>query len=318
MYYPLRNQSGQAMIIMGVGFVAFVAIAAVAVDVAHLALTATEVQTAADAAATAAAATISVSDGQLVAGQNSIGGQPGPTACGEGSSTCIVLGSWDGTTFTPDAVPATAAQATVSVSGVQNILAGMFGQGTSTVTKTAVAAVRPTLPLAMGIGSNCEPDNAGNPAYQPVRFDPPDCTVRPQAIIHYGNSSRSDYLGWANFDYPDGGVNQSDFLQHMPSQCGGGTGAPPVLQSNFNLRQSFLGSLENDLFSCVNNDPPIDSFLIAFFDCDPTYLSTGVAAPQTKGFGVIKVLSIDDPSTTPDPTMLVELRCAGSEVTLVQ
>ncbi|TMA70558.1 MAG: hypothetical protein E6J69_02245 [Deltaproteobacteria bacterium] len=152
-----RRQRGAVLVTVGVALLTFLAMAAVGVDLAHLAFTATEVQSVAEVAATAGAEALInggnvVAEAQTVAARNMVDGRPAAIAAGN-----IEVGAYAPATrtFTAGGTPANAVRATPSAT-VQNLLAGIFGDFTSTVQKSAIAASgalgsgQPTLPLALG------------------------------------------------------------------------------------------------------------------------------------------------------------------------
>jgi hypothetical protein len=298
------------MIAMGIGLLAFFGLAALAVDVGHMAFTATEVQAVADAAATAAAQSFRISDGQAVAGQNMVAGNPAPSACPGDSSTCIELGIWDGnlSVFTPNPTSFNAARATVTVSGVPNIVAGIFGQPDSTVTKVAVAAVRPSLPFALGQGAACG-------------FTQP-CDSGETLTINLGNlPGHTPDTGWSTF-FPDEACDAGPdtcVLNELPTECGGGGQPMPVLQpseTSFTVRQSYLPRATAALANCVNGGTR-NTFLVPFFNCQGSSAPTLSAAAV--GFETIAISSVTT-SDSGDPIMNVQLSCASAstQVALVQ
>lgn len=329
MLTPLRNQHGQALAMMGIGLVVFLGMAALAVDVAHLAFTATEVQALADATAAAAAAGLSqeigggdaVHDGDLVAQQNTVAGNHVSTlgACPDATGpSCIDIGLWDPTNGFrhADAPPYNAAQATITMS-VPNIVAAMWSP-TSTVTKVATAAIRPTLPFAVGIGDQCNPP-------VPANFDPVNCASNPTARIHLGDAIHS-IAGWANFSGEL--TNPSDIFPFIPVLCPvdtdgspGGGQAMPILQAGalFFMNTTYSGGpLEYALSFCVENDI-MTRFVIPFFRCDSgqpnPYFANAVS------FGVLHVLRFNNNPFDPgsDPNIDVQLECAApNPVAVVQ
>ena len=312
MFTPLHNQRGQAMMAVGIGLLAFLGLTALAVDVGHMAFTATEVQTVADAAATAAAARFSVDEGEAVAFQNSVAGNPGPNACVPDdplvSSTCIEFGIWDGTQFTQNDLAHNAAQATVRVAGVPNIVAGIFGLGDSTVTKLAVAAVKPTLPLALGQGDTCGFSGG---------CDGPPIT------INLGSAFHTPDTGWSTF-HPDAACEDTPdqcVLNEMPTECGfGALGLPmPVLEANvtsFTVNQSYEPRSSKALAFCVNTGIRT-AFVVPYFDCQGNTAPTFGAVPV--GFETITISNVTPPEeqTIDNIQMNVQLSCAAAPTQVV-
>lgn len=223
---PFNNERGQALALvgMGIGTTALLALAVVAVDVGRLALTATEVQTLADTAATAAARALM--DGgtpatvaNTVAGANRVDGQSAVVPCGSPPCANLVTGSIDSNTyaFTPGGPPFSAVRATAQAT-VNNLLAPMLGDSTSTVTKTATAAF-----VTIGSGTPGLPFAVGECAFTP------GCTTGVCLPPLTQAPSTTDNTAWSGFF---GGTGQSDIQAFMPSPCGTGTNTVPNLSVN--------------------------------------------------------------------------------------
>ncbi len=167
-----KTQRGVALVYVAVCLIAFLGFAAVGIDLAHLAHTATEVQTVADAAARGGAVALGQSGGtpgvgitraQFVAAKNYMNGVPSPAGdvlvdeghydssqhqfqcCPSGSgynSPCcqssLNMGDWSCTQS--NSCSTRGAVLAMPRTTVTNLLAGVLGNKTSTVDKVAVAA----------------------------------------------------------------------------------------------------------------------------------------------------------------------------------
>ena len=149
-----RSERGLALVAVAVWLGAVLALAAIAIEVAHLTTAATEVQVASDSAALAAAVALSrgkstseaQAAGQSAAAANFVDGH-----AVDSNGVQIDIGHYDpapsanphfSTTCTPGvcAGGCNAARATVTVSGVQYVMANILnGQTATDVTKNAVA-----------------------------------------------------------------------------------------------------------------------------------------------------------------------------------
>jgi Flp pilus assembly protein TadG len=151
------RERGVALLSVGVSLAALLAVGVVAVDLGRLSHTATEVQNVADVAAAAGARALlknsnAVAEAQAVALQNTVDGRTASLP-----PNGIRLGRWDAATgsFTAGGTPANAVRVTASAT-VQNVLAGLLGSPTTTVQKSATAAIGGpgaapvVLPLAIG------------------------------------------------------------------------------------------------------------------------------------------------------------------------
>jgi hypothetical protein len=167
----IRNQRGVALAYVGILFLAIAGMAAVAIDTAHLALTANEVQVAADAAATSGAlrmvsrpaAQFANPDGSanmgahdtlrenFIDGHNADNASLAIHATFERNPLCLS----GPVIVSPQFARINAVSATVTVT-VPNLLASLVGgSATSTISRSARAIVRgsevlPTLPVAVG------------------------------------------------------------------------------------------------------------------------------------------------------------------------
>lgn len=228
---------------------AFMAFTAVGVDLGRLAYTATEVQTVADAAAVAGARTLldnfrsggaadPVDAALVVGGQNPVDGGAPNLRAGD-----VEVGHFDGQTrtFSSGGVPQNAVRVT-SRATVQNIVAGIFGAATSTVTRQAIAAYSgsaggyPTLPIAVG---ECKFN-----AYQRSGrcSDLPSLSLAPDP---------SDNSGWTSLSSDP--ASASEAMRFLPGSCGGGGLEPPlvVVNQQINVMNGSATTILQTLDQCV-------------------------------------------------------------------
>lgn len=204
----LSNERGIAVPMAAVAMVAILGLTAVGVETGRLALTATEVQNAADiAAATAANALVNDEDPKTealsVLAANSIDGQ----AISSSELKDLEIGNYTSATgFIAGLLPYNAARATVEYT-VHNVVAGAIGMATSTVTKTATASFEannsgtPTLPIVLG---DCLFDTA---------------CLDDACLPHLGLvPSPIDNSAWTG--YIDG-ANVREITPYFPTECGG-------------------------------------------------------------------------------------------------
>lgn len=149
-----HSEKGQALIATAITLLVFFGLAALAVDFGHLAHTLNEMQIVADSAATAGAQRLvtdlaqgqaldvassqASADGQSIAGQNNLDGQPA-----QPSQVQLLTGTYDSTskTFSAGSTQVNAMQVTVSAS-VHDLLGAFIGVTTDwTFTRRATAAL---------------------------------------------------------------------------------------------------------------------------------------------------------------------------------
>src|SRR5262249_17351552 len=201
-----------------VGLTAFVVVAftAVGVDVAHLVLSASEIQNLADAAAPAAATALiqgsnATSAANTIAANNYILG----SAATASNISSVQQGNYNGTSFTSGGAPANAVRVTATAS-VSNMWGTALGRGASTVTKQATAAytttgsTQPQLPIAIG---NCSFNCGSN-----------GCLPPPLTQVPAGSNNK----GWRKLTF--GSPRETGGEALFPTGGGfggGGHGAPP-------------------------------------------------------------------------------------------
>ena len=289
----LQNQRGQSMAMLAIGILSIMGLGAGAVDIGRHAFTATELQNLADAAASAAAkvagnyCTTSPGTGgicapnvaasnaaaysaaQAMAQQNVVNGQ----VTGFDPND-VVVGRYDTGTFTPSGQPSNAVRATARKT-VNNIMAGMLGFPTSTITRTATATIvgvgagLPTMPIALGktYWQNC------------INFGCP----QPQLILV---PDGVDNAGWTGFFLS--GQSQTNVRGYLPSPCGGGV-APPHVKIGDIIQ---LGNGEGTQLSavqCLVCNQGQNNFLVPIIDNTAQFNQT---APVV-GFATIVVDSFN-------------------------
>ena len=249
--------------------VAFLALAVVGVDLGRLGFTATEVQTVADVAATAGATALlsnfttgasadPIGQAQMTAAQNQVDGKTAAVAGGD-----VVLGNFDfdSSSFSPGGVPTNAVQANAEAT-VQNLVAGIFGDSTTTVQKTATAAYSgigaayPVLPLAIGECHFQEFQTSGNCS------DLPSLTQSP---------NDADNSCWTSLGPLAASSDQA--VSYLPSTCcdGGNCGedVPSLgvtVGNEIEVMNGQASALLGILEDCYNQG--IREFLVPVIPCD--------------------------------------------------
>jgi hypothetical protein len=241
----LSNQRGISLVAVGIWMTAFFALTAVGMDVARIAYTASEVQSASDVAALAGARAIvdglneqTAADTILGSGGSSPNIINGQSAYAGSTSRNVQRGTLDNAgnfTAVGAGAAANAVQATV-VAPVENLFTGIFGaaNGTTTITKISTAAfvgiseTAPSLPMTIANGcfntggANC---SAGN------------CPAL--------NAQTNDAGFTSFFD----NANQPNTERYLPPACrhpaGTGTAtSPPLVRVNDTLQLN-NGSVNN-------------------------------------------------------------------------
>lgn len=253
------------------------------VDVGRLALTATETQVVADAGAVAYAKTMLDNEvygaggspraaADLVVADNSIDGKSAADASVE-----YAVGRFDfeAREFRAGGSPSNAVRATGAAT-VDNIFAGLFGDGQSRVERLAVAAfggagaAQPTLPVAVG-------DCYFN------RFQRSDkCSDLPKLKQVPEDDENSC---WTSLR--PAGANASNVIELLPPECchGGvcGGGAPPPfikVDDDINVLNGQANKILQILDDCI--DKGIDEYVIPIVEC-------GKCNQQAKVVGFAKV-----------------------------
>ena len=220
---PTRRNRGAVLVFAGFILLASVGLAVVAIDLGHLSVVAGEVQTLADAAAVSATRSLMQADGKgdpkaaaaTLLANNTVDGIAGSKAASE-----IQTGTFDfaKNSFTAGGSNPNAARVTVTAT-VANIVAGVYGDNQSEVTREAIAAFSgnanayPTLPLAIGECHFASFQSSGQCSSLPTLKQAPD---------------GKDGSGWTSLG-PDN-ASASKAVQYLPSDCGGGGVTPPLVR----------------------------------------------------------------------------------------
>ena len=217
-----RSERGLALVAVAVWLGAVLALAAIAIEVAHLTTAATEVQVASDSAALAAAVALSrgkstseaQAAGQSAAAANFVDGH-----AVDSNGVQIDIGHYDpapsanphfSTTCTPGvcAGGCNAARATVTVSGVQYVMANILnGQTATDVTKNAVADAE-----CLGSGYANLPMAVCEGAFQQI---PGDQTCGTGTGTFVMNPNGGQNACWSGLTLP-GNPSTPDFLNLFP------------------------------------------------------------------------------------------------------
>ncbi len=288
----LRNQRGQSLPLLAIGMLSLMGLAAGAVDIGRHAFTATELQNLADAAASAAAKVAgnycttggtggvcapnvaasnaaAYSAAQTMTQYNKVNGEVTGFAASD-----VVVGRYDAGTFTPSGQPSNAVRATARKT-INNIIAGMLGNPTSTITRTATATIvgvgagLPTMPLAIGktYWQNC------------INFGCP----QPQVILV---PDGVDNAGWTGFFIS--GQSQSNVKGYIPAPCGGGV-APPFIKIGDIIQLGNGQGNQLNAVQCLVCNQGQNNFLVPIIDNTAQFNQT---APVV-GFATIVVDSFN-------------------------
>ena len=216
------GRRGAVMVALAIALPAFLALLVVGIDLGRLGHAATEVQTVADSAATAGATALllgrgagaATADARQVADRNRVDGQGGRPAV-----TGVTLGRWDDpmAAFVPGGGDPSAVRVTAGAT-IATLVAGVLGDPTATVDKTATAAfaglgqARPTLPLAVG---EC-------------RFPVPQaCFGRPGCLPTLSAAPQAgENTAWTAFRQA---ATAGNVRRYLPAACGG-SATPPSLR----------------------------------------------------------------------------------------
>ena len=221
---PTRRNRGAIVVLAGFTLLAAIGLSVIAIDLGHLSTVAGEIQTLADAAAAGAARSLMQPDGkgdpvaaaETLLATNTVDGQPGAKA----AANDVQVGTYDfaKAQFSNGGASPNAVRVTVAAS-VHNIVAGVYGDAESKVTREAIAAfsgnasARPTLPLAISKCTFASYQKSGNCTSRPTLKQAPD---------------GKDGSGWTSLG-PDN-ASASKAVQYLPADCGGGGVTPPRLR----------------------------------------------------------------------------------------
>lgn len=273
----LRSERAQVLVATALALGVLLAMGVVGVDLGRLALTATEVQTVADIAATAGAMALlnddnPVSNAQHVVHRNLVDGKRATI-----SGDDLELGhySWESRAFMPGGSPTDAVRATAHAT-VTNLVAGIWGDFTTTVTKTATAAFSGTssqtvsLPIVVGEChfSAFETSHACS--------DLPTLTQVP---------SLPDNSGWTSLS--DDPARTSETKDYLPEKCGGEGLPPPAVQVGqlINVSGGQQASVLKIIDSCLKQGQ--DTYVIPIVPC-PMYNQN----MKVLGFATIVINSV--------------------------
>ena len=280
----LANERGISLIATALWIMCFFGLTAVGIDVARIAFTASEVQSAADLAALAGARAIvdgtnhqTAADTMLGSGggtsPNTINGQ----SAYAGSSTHLVEKGvvTNAGVFTVDnTVAANAARATV-VATVDNLFTGIFGgsNGSTTITKQAVAGLatvgsgRPDIPLALSGGC----------------FDNFNCTAGNCPTL----STFANNAGWTGLTL---GHDASTVGSLIPAPCGDGAIPPVVNVGDVIDTGNGTQNVNFGKLRCLVCDHNVTEFTVAVVDKP---CGTGFTSDYTvKGFATVVINTV--------------------------
>jgi len=275
----------------GILMLTLVAMAVVGVDIGRVAVTANETQTVADVAASAYARAMltnemggsrdATADAIAVVQGNSVAGE----AASAGNVSSLVEGSWSWETrsFVPAGSPVNAVQATATAT-IDNIFADIFGDGQSTATKQAIAAIgcpssaRAVLPIAVG---ECEFE-----AFQSSG----DCSDLPNLRQQNPGADNSCWTSLSS----DANTNAALTRAMLPAECGcNGCGeaspSPVGVGDDVDLQEGQTTTVMHALEDCLRNG--IDEFVIPVIGCDETG-ATGCHNGEVRGFAAVRISNI--------------------------
>jgi len=276
-----RKERGAVLATIGIAMVLIVGMGAVGVDLARLAFTANEAQVVADASATAGALALragqSIETAALsVASENSMDGEPA-----EAADLDIVVGTYDWPTrqFAPGGLNSNAVSATADRE-VDNVFAGIFGDATSSVSRSAIAATgpaatgRPTLPVAL---SDCHfPPDCQDESCLPVLRQTPSTTDNSAYTGFFGNASAGDINGF------------------LHSECGGGGLEGPLLKvgDHISLNNGQVASVLKTL-ECMVCELGMPEYVVPIIThCDENFVAAsppGTAGPNGLVYGFASI-----------------------------
>lgn len=251
----LRNSRGQMLPGFVIGMFAFLGLSAGAVDISRHAFTATELQNLADAAASAAAKAAGNSGSALAAAQeissrNRVNGAVLPLTSGD-----VLVGHYANGSFTAGGTPSNAVRVTAQTT-LNNIISGVIGHPTSTITRTATATIVslgggvPTMPIALGesFWNNCIVYGCDQP--QLVRVPDP-----------------ADNAGWTGFFQS---ASNDQVKEYVPSStactannvAGGGQQAPYITVGSIITLGNGQGNAMSAVQCYVCSNPAQNNFLV--------------------------------------------------------
>ena len=293
-----QHQEGVALVAFAIVFVALAAAATVAIDLAHLAFTATEVQTAADAGATAGAIALAKGENwhdqaievanQSLAPNISAGAGAPPWTL---SADAVKIGNYSvGSNgvgvFQADVIPYNAVKVSASIT-VTNLLAGSIFDPVfrttdvrreSTAVFQTIGAARPGIPIALGKCGQC---------------DPGSCSTTQITLSLNGLNNAA----WITSDQNSG---VTGIQAYIPTGCGGGGQSIPQLSAASGSTPGSIPPLDNGVknasklcpsFRCLEGR----AYLVPVVgnDCRKPYNGQDVV-----GFETIEILKVNCGSNT--------------------
>jgi hypothetical protein len=291
------GQRGAIAALTGILLLTLVGMTVVGVDVGRVAFTATEVQTVAEVGALGYARAMlrnqvagsavrnPASDALEVVSGNSIDGQ----AASASNIASYTTGTWNFTTrsFTAGGTDPNAVEAT-GVATVENLFAALpvFSSPTSTVTKTATAAVScpdvaHVFPLAVGDCSLFDPFRSSD-----------DCDDLPELF----QQPRDNSCWTTLFDGGGGAGAISNMLPAACCQggnCGGGQTSPLVgIGTTINLFNGQMNSLMHIMEDCIEHEG-LTEFVVPIVECDNGVLNCSGSA-EVIGFASLRFTRVVD------------------------
>jgi len=280
---PTRRNRGAIVVLAGFTLMMAIGLAVIAIDLTHLSTASGEVQTLADAAAAGAARSLMQSDGkgnptaaaQTLLASNTVDGKPGKTA----AKSDVQVGNYDfaKAQFAKGGATPNAVRVTV-VASVQNIVAGVYGDPQSTVTREAIAAfsgnssARPTLPLAISKCTFASYQKSGCGSMTTLKQAP----------------DGKDGSGWTSLGADNASASKA--VQYLPADCGGGGVTPPRLRVGdpVGIMNGQANSVLKTVGDCVAKGH--DKFTVPVVDVE----CNGKFNKQKPvlGFATVKVVSV--------------------------
>jgi Flp pilus assembly protein TadG len=289
-----RHQEGVALVAFAIAFLALAAAATVAIDLAHLAYTATAIQTAADAGATAGV--IALAKGENCHDQAmdvanhslapSIYGDVGTPAWTLSGDDAVKIGNYSVDSngvgvFNADVIPYNAVKVSATIT-VTNLLAGSVFDSVfrttdvtreSTATFQTIGAARPGIPIALGKCGQC---------------DPGSCSSTQITLSFNGLNNAA----WITSDQNSG---VTGITAYVPTGCGGGGQRIPQLSAASGSTPGSMPSLDNGVkkasklcpsFKCLEGR----EYLVPIVgnDCSKPYNGQEVI-----GFETIEILKVN-------------------------
>ena len=281
-----KRERGVTMVLAAVFLVAIAAISAISIEIARLADTATEVQSAADAAALAAAenidtggdSTTATTAAQTVAGRNRTDGR-WPAS----SNLDVQFGSWTAAGGYSSSGPVAgvsvpAVKATVSMPNVEYIFGSVLGGASTTVTKDAVAAYKctgqaqPTAPVTIGL-CQLQQYTQGQP-----------CSANGSTLVQQPNPDQNSC--WT--------ANAHNAPDWLPPECGGGN-APLIsvgdILAGQGLSNGQMVPILRAIQNCVNAG--VHDYTIPIINCPIANCNAGTSLGEVVAFAT---MHIDSPS----------------------